>query len=256
MTIPYLGAESLKLIKIAYQKAASRIIFIDYDGTLIPFSTFPEQAVMNEKAENIITILTKDKKNKIVIISGRNKEFLDRQFAKVNVTLVAEHGFFIKEPQKAWETHVAVELDWKQKVLPILNKYIDSCSGSLLEEKYASLAWHYRNVNADFAKLQINQLKADMLEILKNNANLQILEGNKVIEIKSMAYNKGTAASEFMHQQHFDFAMAIGDDKTDEDLFRAMPPHAHTIKIGPGLSIARYNLKKQQQLYDLFHNLL
>ena len=139
--------------------------------------------------------------------------------------------------------------------MPILNEYVDRCTGSFIEEKYASLAWHYRNVEADFAELRINELKDDLLEILKNNANLQELEGNKVIEIKSVTYNKGTVATEILQQKTFDFAMAIGDDKTDEDLFKAMLPHAITIKIGSGLSIAKYNLKKQKQLYDLFQGL-
>jgi trehalose-phosphatase len=124
-----------------------------------------------------------------------------------------------------------------------------------IEKKYASMAWHYRNVEAEFAELRINELKDDLHEIMKSNTNLQVLEGNKVIEIKSVLYNKGTVAATLIQQNHFDFIMAIGDDKTDEDLFNAMPEDAFTIKVGSGLSFAKYNLKKQKDLYDLFQNL-
>lgn len=255
MSVNFIEASSLEHIKDTYQKAGSRVIFIDYDGTLIPFSTYPEQAVMNEKAQRVITTLTDDSKNRVIIISGRNKEFLERQFKNAKVMLIAEHGFFTKEPGLDWAMSLSVELDWKQKVIPILKEYVDRCNGSFMEEKYASLAWHYRNVDMDFASLRINELRDDLMEILKNNNNLQILEGNKVIEIKSLAYNKGTVASRILQEGKYSFAMAIGDDKTDEDLFRALPSDAHTIKVGTGLSIARYNLKKQKQLYDLFQEL-
>jgi trehalose-phosphatase len=255
MSVNFIEASSLAHIKATYQKAGSRVIFIDYDGTLIPFSTYPEQAVMNEKAQRVITILTDDEKNRVIIISGRNRDFLERQFKNAKVTLIAEHGFFTKEPGQDWITSLSVELDWKQKVIPILKEYVDRCNGSFMEEKFASLAWHYRNVDMDFASLRINELRDDLMEILKNNNNLQILEGNKVIEIKSMAYNKGTVASRILQEGRYGFAMAIGDDKTDEDLFRVMPSDAHTIKVGTGLSIARYNLRKQKQLYDLFQEL-
>jgi trehalose 6-phosphate synthase/phosphatase len=256
MSVRYIDSKILKEIKDQYLTSASRIIFIDYDGTLIPFSKYPEQAVMTEKAEKIITQLTNDERNKIVIISGRDQKFLERQFIKANVTLIAEHGFFIKEPQKEWVTNISVELGWKQKVAPVLDNYVDRCTGSFIEGKYASLAWHFRNVDDDFADLRINELKDDLQEVLKNESKLEVLEGNKVLEIKSMLYNKGSVASKLLAEQHYSFALAIGDDKTDEDLFKAMPENAFTIKVGTSLSIAKYNLKKQKQLYELFQELL
>jgi len=239
-------------MKDQYHRTESRIIFIDYDGTLIPFSKYPEQAVINEKAENIIMRLSNDERNRIVIISGRDQAFLERQFTKANVTLIAEHGFFIKEPNKDWITNISIELAWKQKVTPLLDEYVDRCTGSFIEEKYASLAWHFRNVDEEFAELRINELKDDLHEILKNESKLEVLEGNKVLEIKSMLYNKGSVAAELLCKHPYTFTLAIGDDKTDEDLFKAMPDNAFTIKVGTSLSIAKYNLKKQKQLYDLF----
>jgi trehalose 6-phosphate synthase/phosphatase len=256
MSVRFIDHNSLKNIKEQYKKARSRIIFIDYDGTLIPFSKYPEQAVMTEKVEKIIKQLTDDPKNKIVIISGREQKFLEKQFKKVDITIIAEHGFFIKEPHQKWKTNIAVDLDWKQKVLPILNEYVDRCSGSFIEEKYASLAWHYRNVEEDFAELRINELKDDLQEILRHNSKLQVLEGNKVLEIKSIAYNKGSVADSLLGSTPYEFIMAIGDDKTDEDLFKAMPENTYTIKVGTSLSIAKYNLKRQKQLYELFQELL
>ena len=172
------------------------------------------------------------------------------------VTLIAEHGFFIKEIERDWVTQIDLNLSWKEKILPILKDYVNWCPGSMVEQKHASLTWHYRNVDQDIAKTRIHELKDNLAEILKNDAKLQIIDGNKVLEIKSIMYDKGTAASTFLKDEDFDFIMAVGDDKTDEDLFRVMPENAYTIKIGNDPSIAQYSLKEQPMLYDLLETFI
>jgi trehalose 6-phosphate synthase/phosphatase len=256
MSLRYIDQEILKEMKERYHSSHSRIIFIDYDGTLIPYTKFPEQAVMNVNADKIISQLAFEDRNKIVIISGRDQNFLEHQFTKANVTLIAEHGYFIKEPNGNWKTNISLNIAWKQKVASVLNRYVFQCSGSFVEEKYASLAWHFRNVNDHLAELQISKLKDDLQEVINNEWKLEILDGNKVLEIKSKLYNKGSSAFELLADHSYGFILAIGDDKTDEDLFRAMPEDAFTIKVGNSFTLARYNLKKQEQLYQLFQELL
>jgi trehalose 6-phosphate synthase/phosphatase len=251
MEVNFLNSKALAEIRSTYCQSNKRVIFIDYDGTLIPLSRYPEMAILNENAAVSIKKLLSDDKNKIVIISGRECEFLERQFEGLDVTLVAEHGFYVKKPKKDWVTKTFVNLSWKEKILPILNEYVDRCNGSMIEEKHASLAWHYRNADEEIVSIRINELKDDLKEILKGESKLQVLEGNKVLEIKSILYDKGTAALEFLNKEKFDFIMAIGDDKTDEDLFVVVPHYGFTIKIGDNPSKAKYNLKKQSQIYEI-----
>jgi trehalose 6-phosphate synthase/phosphatase len=65
--------------------------------------------------------------------------------------------------------------------------------------------------------------------------NLQVIDGNKVVEVKKTAFNKGTAARTFVENGNYDFVLAIGDDTTDEDMFEALPDDSFTIKIGDDL---------------------
>lgn len=243
-------------IVAAYRSANSRIVFIDYDGTLIPFAKYPEQAILGDEAKKVLTLVADDIHNKVVIISGRDKSFLERQFKDMNLTLIAEHGLFIKHPGEEWKSMVQFETEWKNKVYPVLRDFVDRCSGSFIEEKNASLVWHFRNVDEDFVQVRINELKDNLFEILKNEQKLIMLEGNKILEVKSTAYDKGSSALRLLHQKAFDFILAIGDDRTDEDLFRALPEKSFTIKVGTAMSLARYNLKSQKFVYTFLESLV
>jgi trehalose 6-phosphate synthase/phosphatase len=278
LKVNYLNSNMQLEIVNAYKSSKNRIIFLDYDGTLVPLKNNPQMATLNSRIEEILSPLlniysseqgiaaknakqilkrlSSNPKNKIVIISGRERDFLEKQFKNMPVTLIAEHGYFIKEIESDWVTQIDLNLSWKDKILPILKDYVNWCTGSMIEQKHASLTWHYRNVDQDIANTRIHELKDNLAEILKNDAKLQIIDGNKVLEIKSIMYDKGTAASTFLKDEDFDFIMAVGDDKTDEDLFRVMPENAYTIKIGNDPSIAQYSLKEQPMLYDLLETFI
>ncbi|MBK8883286.1 MAG: hypothetical protein IPN67_13145 [Bacteroidales bacterium] len=132
----------------------------------------------------VINKLSNDLKNQIVIISGRSKDFLEKQFKGVNVTLVAEHGYFIKRSGGKWEATVISDIQWKEAVMPILDEYVRRCNGTFIEEKTGSIAWHYRNADSDFAQLRLNELRDDLVEIIRHKTDFEILEGNKVLEVK------------------------------------------------------------------------
>jgi len=225
-----------------YHNALSRILFLDYDGTLVAFSKYPELAVIDRKTINIIKKISQDPKNQIVIISGRNKEFLERQFKGINVTLVAEHGYFIKRGNDLWEAAFDPDLHWKEAVMPVLLEYVNRCNGTFVEEKTGSIAWHYRNADPDLAQRRLHELRDDLTEIIRDQTDFEIIEGNKVLELKSGRYDKGQAANALLLNENFDFILAAGDDKTDEFLFKALPDTAYTIRIGLSPSLAKLNV--------------
>jgi trehalose 6-phosphate synthase/phosphatase len=225
-----------------YRKSSRRILFLDYDGTLVSFTNYPELTVLDNLTVEIIQKLSNDLKNQIVIISGRSKDFLERQFSGINVTLVAEHGYFIKIPNKSWKARTETDPEWKKAILPILNEYVSRCNGTFIEEKTGSIAWHYRNADSDFAQLRLHELRDDLTEIIRHKTDFEILEGNKVLEVKSGKYDKGQAAINLMKNNNFDFILAAGDDRTDETLFRVMPENANSIRVGLSPSTAKYNI--------------
>ncbi|MBF0121050.1 MAG: bifunctional alpha,alpha-trehalose-phosphate synthase (UDP-forming)/trehalose-phosphatase [Desulfobacterales bacterium] len=255
MEIKYINSDIEEEVLNNYKNANSRVIFLDYDGTLVPFAKYPELATPSMDVIEQLKILSSDNKNSIVIISGREQTFLEKWFGDMNIYIIAEHGALIKRPNEKWEYELYIDVSWKDKISPIFQKYSDRCNGSFVEEKNASLAWHFRNADADFAFVRSQELKEELKEIMSNE--LQILEGNKVIEVKKKGYDKGFSAKKFIdNKKDVDFILAIGDDKTDEDLFKAMPSNSYTIKVGASPSNAKYNLRYQNEVLALIDKLI
>ena len=123
-------------------------------------------------------------------------------------------------------------------------------NAEFIEEKQYSLAWHFRRVEAGLGELRSREIISH-LRYLTVDRNLQVLDGNKVVEIKNMQVNKGTAALRFLEDHEADFVLAIGDDHTDEDTFRAMPGNAITIKVGALRSEALYSLPNVESVREL-----
>jgi len=242
MNVKFINKTISSQIASDYQNAGHRILFLDYDGTLVSFAKYPELATIDKNTLEIIKKLSNDPKNQIVIISGRSKDFLEKQFTGVNVILVAEHGYFIKRSGENWEATINSDVRWKEAVMPILVEYVRRCNGTFIEEKTGSIAWHYRNADSDFAQLRLHELRDDLVEIIRHKTDFEILEGNKVLEVKSGKYDKGQAAISLMKNKHFDFILAAGDDKTDESLFKILPGSAYTIRVGLSPSLAKYNV--------------
>jgi trehalose 6-phosphate synthase/phosphatase len=223
----------------AFDAGLLRLIMLDYDGTLVPFSELPEFAVPDRELSLILGALAENDGNTVAIISGRNREFLDAHFGRLPITLVSEHGAWIRRPGEEWKTMASLDTEWKSDIRSLLELYCDRTPGTFIEEKDFALAWHYRRADAGLASMRAMELKGNLLNMIANR-ELGILEGNKVIEVKSLEVSKAKVASLLLSAGEFDFILAAGDDVTDEDLFAAVPEHGYSIKVGIGASRARY----------------
>jgi trehalose 6-phosphate synthase/phosphatase len=96
----------------------------------------------------------------------------------------------------------------------------------------------------------------DELVTLTANLNLQILEGSKVVEIKNSGINKGRAVLRWIAREPWGFIMAVGDDRTDEDMFEVIPERSYSLKVGLSSSLARFNLKSHEDVQLLLGELI
>src|SRR5690606_4427934 len=117
----------------------------------------------------------------------------------------------------------------KEEVRQLMDDFCDRTTGSFIEEKYYSLVWHYRKAQKGLCPLRANNL-IDNLRYIIPGYGLQLLNGYKVVEVKQSEVNKGKAALSLLEKENYDFILAIGDDYTDEDIFKVLPHEAVTIK--------------------------
>lgn len=239
---------------MAYKRANKRLIFLDYDGTLVPYSINPKMVNPDQPLLKTLRSLSKDEKNKIVLISGRHRETLQKWFRELNIDLVAEHGAWIKEGENNWRTIKPLKNDWKPNVYPILETYSDRLPGSFVEEKEYSLVWHYRNADPEHSSILAKELVDHLLSFFAS-IDLQVMKGNKVIEIKNAGVDKGVVGSYYISKDKFDFICAFGDDTTDEDLFSVLPKTAYSIRIGGFQSKAKYRLYNYLDVRELLKEL-
>lgn len=250
----YLDQKTIDIVRMKIEKAGKRLFFLDYDGTLIPFSDTPEKAIPDPELLKLLKDLTANEKNQVVIISGRDRKSLESWLGHLNVDFIGEHGVWLKERGSDWRTITRLSGKWKSEIRSVLELYVDRTPGSFIEEKDYSLVWHHRKVETGLGELRTRELSSH-LNYLSSNMNLQVLEGDMVVEIKSAQVNKGRAAHQWIEDFPSDYIIAIGDDWTDEDTFRAMPEDALTVKVGSTSSAAKYNLISPQEVRQFLKQL-
>ncbi|SOD11384.1 bifunctional alpha,alpha-trehalose-phosphate synthase (UDP-forming)/trehalose-phosphatase [Pedobacter xixiisoli] len=238
-----------------YAATQKRIIFLDYDGTLVGFKSNIDEASPDEELLKLLSDFSEDSNNKLVIISGRKHETLEQWFGHLNIGIIAEHGAWQKRQNEEWHSLPLLNDQWKSEIKNILEAYTDRTPGSFIEEKSFSLVWHYRKTESGLGELRANEI-INSLRVLAADKGLQIMPGNKVIEFRNMEVNKGKAAMNWMHETEYDFILAMGDDHTDEDIFKAMPNNGITIKVGSEVSEAKFYLNDHLEVRELLQSIL
>jgi trehalose 6-phosphate synthase/phosphatase len=235
-----------------YRDAGKRLLLLDYDGTLVPFSPVPAEATPGGPLLELLENLCRSARNDVYIISGRDSNTLQKWLGHLPVHIVAEHGAKVRRKGGEWNNHISSDQGWKPEVEKIMNNYVQRCAHSFVEMKDYSMAWHYRNSNAQQGRLRSAELYAELLGHIRHR-DLHILNGNKVIEVRNQGIDKGAAVRKITANADYDFIMAIGDDTTDEDMFQALGSRtdAYTFRIGNQVSFARYNLHTSQTAISL-----
>lgn len=235
----------------AFNGAKNKLILLDYDGTLQNFANSPKvnHSRPSKKVKTLLQSIANIPGVKLGIVSGRNKDALQAWFGDTNLLLVAEHGAWVKY-DKDWTPVDSAFLQDKAALLPIMKKYANRTAGATVEEKDFALVWHYRNVPTELAYIRTINLKRELEGVL-GDSDIGVFHGHKILEVKLKDVHKGYAASELAAMYPANFILAIGDDYTDEDMFKSLPDEAYTIKVGPGETAARFKLANVEKVIEL-----
>lgn len=238
-----------------FAKSKKRLLLLDYDGTLVPISRHPRLAVPDERVLGLLRDLSTDPLTEVSVISGRGRDALHTWFGHLPVTLISEHGAETRLRGEDWKLASDADDSWKTIFRPMLEVYMQRSPGSFIEEKKHTLVWHYRNVETGLGFTRSREL-LDALHHLIRNTHLNVIDGKRVIEIRKAGTDKGSVARQLVDRNSYDFVLAIGDDKTDEDMFTQLTDLAISIKIGSGQTAANYFLTQQHDVVRLLEKLV
>jgi trehalose 6-phosphate synthase/phosphatase len=244
-----------KDIIVKYQKAARKLILLDYDGTLVNYENIPDKAKLTKQINNILINIIKNPFSKVIIITGRGYQDIDNLLSNLPLDIIAEHGAMIKENGK-WKKIVFDKGLWKKNIQSLFNKITSSCPGSFIEEKRFSLSWHYRNAEPEMG-YNYSRMLINSLDKVVDLYNLKILDSNKAVEVMSIEIGKGKAIKRIVEQNNYDFILSIGDDITDEEMFEYLlyNKNAVTFKVGKGKTTAKYKLDNVEEVITLLEQL-
>ncbi|KAF9956675.1 threalose-6-phosphate phosphatase [Mortierella alpina] len=220
---PYLDVNT---ITDRYRTAKKRLLMFDYDGTLTPIRKTPGAAVPQEHMLKALTALAADPKNIVWVISGRDQKVLEEWLGHIdNLGFSAEHGSFMRQPgNKKWiNLTESLDMSWKNDVIEIFTYYTERTQGSFIEHKRSSLTWHYRMADPEWGAFQAKECQNHLEGAVLSKLPVEILVGKKNLEVRPTIVNKGEIVKRLLSQHpDVEFVMCAGDDKTDEDMFRAL----------------------------------
>nr|WP_297911982.1 bifunctional alpha,alpha-trehalose-phosphate synthase (UDP-forming)/trehalose-phosphatase [uncultured Allomuricauda sp.] len=233
-----------------YGKAKNRLLFLDYDGTLMGFHKDPQKASPDEDLYALLDTLNKQENTTLFLISGRDKQTFSKWFLHKKYNMIVEHGVWISRNGEEFKLLEKVKGQWMEKIRPVLESFVDRTPGSFIEEKNYSMAWHYRNTDPDFGQKRATELNTVLTSLIGND-DISVLNGNKVMEVKSSNVNKGRASVRMLGESDYDFVFAIGDDWTDEFMFQELPQSAITVKVGIQKTQAKYHVESTKRVREL-----
>src|SRR5438552_12908352 len=226
-------------------------VFLDYDGTLTPIVSQPEDAWLSDSMQQTLRELAA--RVPVAILSGRDLDDVRKRVEIDDIVYAGSHGFDIAGPRglrKQVATEFLPKLDIAEKEL---HEALDGIPGARVERKHFSIAVHYRNVREN----AVPKVERVVGEVTARHRELRRLDGKKVYELlPNIDWNKGTAVLWLLETLGLESRSGgirpiyIGDDSTDEDAFRALEQRGIGILLSeePGATAARYFLKNPAEV--------
>lgn len=245
----YTPALNRPLLLKNYKSAKRRLFLFDYDGTLLPIVKDPAAAIPSARLNVVLDALALDPKNQIWIISGRDQEFLDKWMGKKHVGLSAEHGCFMRDVgSKEWVNLAAsFDMTWQKEVEDVFQSYTDRTPGANIEIKKVALTWHYRRADPELGEFQAEKCMKELQDTIAKKYDVEVMAGKANIEVRPKFVNKGEIVKRLVLSRHGhpqepnpvvidedsasggvdveelpDFMLCLGDDRTDEDMFKTL----------------------------------
>ncbi|KAJ4977088.1 hypothetical protein NE237_002194 [Protea cynaroides] len=228
-----------------YLQAENRLLILGFNSTLTePVDTpggrggdqIKEMHLkLHQDLKESLETLCNDPKTTIVVLSGSNRNVLDKNFGEYNMWLAAENGMFLRLTKKEWMTTMPehLSMDWVDSVKHVFEYFTERTPRSHFEVRETSLVWNYKYADVDFGRLQARDLLQHLYTGPISNAAVDVVQGSRSVEVRSVGVTKGAAIDrilgEIIHSENMqtpiDYVLCIGHFLgKDEDIYTFFEP--------------------------------
>lgn len=293
---------------------ASRVVVLDYGGTLVPEATSvgavasyaiasgtKKSPKPSDEVLGVLAALARDPRNVVFVVSGRERVHLLDGLAGpglADLGLAAEHGFFVRWPKalrdvgpatanvaalarrggavtaspgphdKApppppaspeqrsprvndgdWDRAAPRRGGWRAQALTIMDMFARQTHGTYVERHESCLVWQYRDADPDFGEMQATELESQLRLVLAPYGQVQVLRGANssrggYVEVRPAGVDKGALLRRVLKAleaagRPADFALVVGDDASDEAMFRELRKWQSDLSAGPATRARR-----------------
>ncbi len=239
--------EILAEVKAKISSKTKIVLLCDYDGTLTPIRKIPSMAVLSNTMKDLINKLKTKRCFSFGIVTGRSQKDISKLIDCRDMTIISNHGLQITKRKKVWIHPQAKRIIPLLKIIyHLLEEAVNPFGSALIENKKLTLTVHYRNVKSDLIRI----LKKKVFEIVRqHNRKVKTTSGKKIIEVRpNISWNKGKAVQKILRtvntRNNKPRILYMGDDNTDEDVFKILGKNAITVRVGQKRkSCAHYYVK-------------
>jgi trehalose-phosphatase len=217
----------------AVAAAKSRILFVDYDGTVAPFSANRHHAFPYEGVPDLLRRIRTTCNTRLIVISGRSaREVGPLLGISPALEIWGTYGIERLHPSGRYE-----QADVAEEALKVLEESEEALEradlGERIEVKLAAVAVHWRGM-APSEIIEIRSAAHRVLAPFASRSGLLLAEFDEGVEIRLRMANKGDSLQNLLSELPGNVPVAyLGDDYTDEDAFRVLNGRGLTVLVQP-----------------------
>lgn len=225
--------------------AAGRLLVgFDYDGVLAPLVTAPDGRTMRPATARLLREVAR--RYPVAVVSGRAFRDLARLVPGPGLVRVGNHGFELERAVPVPRPVLAQVAEWEAEV----GRRLAGLPGWHVEHKRSTLSIHY-GMGREWRRVERKVRAAG-----RALRGARLLPGKKVLNVIPASFpTKGDAVRRLLARRRLDVALFLGDDQTDEDVFRIGEPLVIGVRVGPGPTEARWRIRSQEDVDQVLERL-
>ncbi|OGE18798.1 trehalose-phosphatase [Candidatus Daviesbacteria bacterium RIFCSPHIGHO2_02_FULL_41_10] len=248
--------QNLRKITALLENDKPKLLLFDFDGTLAPIAKSPREAKLSPKTKSLLQQLSAKKDVYLAIVSGRRLDDIKARIGLSNIIYGGNHGLEGEILGEKYSFPIPNKMFRDLRTIKDqLDKLATKFNGVLVEDKGLTLSFHYRLAEEKLIA-EITSLINEVLQPFVTNQSVSVMVGKKVTDISpNVNWNKGCFASLIIDRiteriKTSPVVIIIGDDKTDENVFR-MFDKGISIRVGTSSrSKAKYKLRDTQEVFE------